>query len=293
VRVSLVHKQLASKGLPPHTRWLEALEGAGHHVADNGEVVIAVGGDGTITGVARHLLGRERPLLVVPCGTANNLASGLGLTPPQQPIDYMLRVLERHRARSLDVGLARGAWGTRPFYEGAGVGLFADALDDLLTEEDKPLRRAAQRLARFLLRHHAPELEVELDGQDVSGRYSLVEVMNVAMLGPNLKLGPGADPFDGLFDVVLIGPAQLTALRDYLRRKAAGQEAEPPRFPRQRASRVRVTLGGRALRLDGHVVRHTGGPKAEAHFSVLKGALEVWLPESPSSSNLSQDGGPR
>jgi diacylglycerol kinase family enzyme len=281
VRVSLVHKHLVSKGLPPHPRWLEALERAGHHITDNGEVVIAVGGDGTVTGVARHLLGRERPLLVVPCGTANNLARGLGLVPPTEPIEYMLHVLERHRVRALDVGLARGAWGTRPFYEGAGGGLFADALDDLLTEKDKPLRRAARRLARFLLRHQAPELQVELDGADVSGRYSLVEVMNVAMLGPNLQLGPGADPFDGLFDVVLIGPPQLQSLREYLRLKAVGTDAEPPRFPRQRAARVRVTLGGRALRLDGQVVRYTGATGSDAHFSIVKGGLEVWLPEPP------------
>ena len=200
---------------------IRALERAGHRVVDRGDVVIAVGGDGTITRVARTLVGGRRPLLLVPAGTANNVARSLGIAVPPSPTDYVLEVLAAHEARRLDVGVARGGWGLRRFHEGAGVGLFADALADLLTERDKHPRRAARRLARFLDTHEPPALAISLDGVDASGRYTLVEVMNVAMLGPNLHLSPGADPCDGFLDVVLIGGHEAHRLRDYLAALAA------------------------------------------------------------------------
>ena len=278
MRVSLEHKRHDAGSGPARAAWIEALQKAGHEVCPDGDVVIAVGGDGTITRAAHRIAGEPRPLLVVPQGTANNLAHGLGLEPPAAPLAYALDVLAAPRPRRLDVGLAEGAFGVRTFYEGAGVGLFADALAEVLSEEDKHPLLAARRLADFLDRHAPPELAVTLDGEDASGRYTLVEVMNVGMLGPNLQLGGDADPSDGLFDVVLIGADAVADLRGYLEHKAAGGQDRPPRFRCHRAHDVRVSVGGNPLRLDGEVVRRTGRKGANARFSMRRGALEVWLP---------------
>ena len=60
-----------------------------------------------------------------------------------------------------------------------------------------------QMMQERLEDYPATTLNVTLDGQDVSGDYLLLEVLNTQLVGPNLSLAPDADPGDGVFDVVL------------------------------------------------------------------------------------------
>jgi len=65
---------------------------------------------------------------VLPLGTAKNLARSLGFTAPPEEI---VAGLERGKKRAFDIGLARGLWGKRDFFESGGGGLLADYLRDV------------------------------------------------------------------------------------------------------------------------------------------------------------------
>ena len=60
------------------------------------------------------------------------------------------------------------------------------------------------------------ETNEELDDEIVAGRYLLLEIANMPLVGPNLQLVPDADPADGWFDVMWIEGRERKALRDYL-----------------------------------------------------------------------------
>src|SRR6187455_1009412 len=85
-----------------------------------------------------------------------------------------------------------------------------------LNDAEEKIASVVQMMQRRLEDHPATPLNVTLDGQDVSGEYLLLEVLNTQSVGPNLSLAPHADPGDGLFGVVLVRKDERAQLSDYL-----------------------------------------------------------------------------
>ena len=75
------------------------------------------------------------------------------------------------------------------------------------------------------------------DGEEVEGELLLLEVLNIASVGPNLVLSPDADPSDGHLDVVSAGEAERGEIDEYLRQRAAGCEVRMS-LPTRRVRRV-------------------------------------------------------
>jgi diacylglycerol kinase family enzyme len=221
------------------------------------DLVAVAGGDGAVGKVARHVLGRPVPLTVLPTGTANNVATTLGLT--DVPLDRLIAGWATARRARFDVGVARGPWGTTPFIEGFGVGLFAEAMSRLgdsdsperarLDRESDKVTSAQVMLRERLRRGPAMELTVEFDGRDLSGEYVLLEAMNIRHVGPNLELAPDADPGDGLLDVVLLRHGERGALSEYLSHCRDGTPT-PPGLTVHRGTRLRLRWDGFDVHID-------------------------------------------
>jgi len=84
------------------------------------ELVVAAGGDGTVSEAARLVAGHEVPLALLPIGTANNIALGLGIRGTLADIVESWASATR---RPLDLGRVRGAGVELRFLEAAGGGL--------------------------------------------------------------------------------------------------------------------------------------------------------------------------
>ncbi|NJK45508.1 MAG: hypothetical protein HC933_15645 [Pleurocapsa sp. SU_196_0] len=67
------------------------------------EAVIVAGGDGSVRQIVKRLRGRQVPIVILPMGTANNLAGSLGIR--QAPLE-LIAALERRVVRTLDSGRA-------------------------------------------------------------------------------------------------------------------------------------------------------------------------------------------
>jgi len=87
-----------------------------------GRVVVAAGGDGTISAVAQHLVGTDGVLGVLPAGTLNHFARDLGVADH----DVALRVLAEGRPRAVDVGRT----GDRHFLNNAVIGMYPEAVQE-------------------------------------------------------------------------------------------------------------------------------------------------------------------
>ena len=88
-------------------------------VAAGVEVVLVVGGDGTVSEVARELVHKPGTLGILPIGTFNNIARSIGV-----PADLLVatKIIATGNERKIDVGLAND---THYFFEAAGAGLDA------------------------------------------------------------------------------------------------------------------------------------------------------------------------
>jgi diacylglycerol kinase family enzyme len=274
VRILIYHNQDAGHdhGLPPTL--IGSLRDAGHQIEwrnikgnplDSAtspyDLIVAAGGDGSVGRTARQLVGSHVPIAVLPLGTANNLASTLdaGKHDLTQRIDAWSML-------PFDAGTVR--WGDKDywFFEGFGLGAFAETAARM-TELARAGAVEANReteLARDLsaLAEHAREQQpfdasVHLDGEHLNGRFVLIEVLNIGLIGPNVGLAADVDPSDGALDVVLIGEDQREDLVRYLDALEDGKAPSPPCVSRK-ARDIRITVpSGGCAHVDGASIQLT------------------------------------
>jgi diacylglycerol kinase (ATP) len=299
MQVTLIHNEGAGdEGQPGAQELRQLIESAGHDVSyrsAHGEdwisalsapadIVAVAGGDGTIGRVAKRLAGSAIPLAVLPMGTANNISHTLGIA--DRPLEDVIAGWDRARTRRLDVGLARGPWGSRRFIEGVGAGVFAwtvpeaDASGTLASMQTAESKIAyALQMLKDRLEHCPPiALRATLDAVDLTGEYVLFEAMLMQYIGPNLYLAPHHVPGDGRLDVVMVGDAERDQLFEYLSRWQ-NDEYEWPALRTSRGRHLTVEWTGFHVHIDddiwpGDEPGTPGGPARiditiEAQLSVL------------------------
>ncbi|HEX6202751.1 MAG TPA: diacylglycerol kinase family protein [Thermoanaerobaculia bacterium] len=163
--------------------------------AGGADLVLAMGGDGTVREAAAGLLGTEVPLGILPGGTTNVLARALGI--PAEP-GAAARLAARVRPRRVDVGRCAG----QPFLMMASAGF--DSF--LLARLDPRLKRSFGRLGILaqgmaeLPRYAWPALDLVADGEPVAA--SFAAVCNIPFYGGAFALAPAACCDDGRLDLV-------------------------------------------------------------------------------------------
>lgn len=231
MHVTLIHNPSAGFGSPSRAELEMWLSDAGYAVnyqssrtpgltralEQPGDLVVAAGGDGTVARVLRAVAGRDVPVAIIPIGTANNVATSLGVL--GAPRDLMA-ALRGAPVRPMDVATASGPWGEARFVESAGLGLFASVLDDAARDADMgPLELVwarGDRMRRMLTRESAAWRRIEVDGADRSGDCFFVAAFNTPAIGPQLPLAPAADPSDGLLELLVVRPEDRGPLEEYL-----------------------------------------------------------------------------
>ncbi len=163
------------------------------------DLVIAVGGDGTVRDVMAGLQGSRVPLGLVPAGTGNDLARTLGI-----PVDVerAVGIALSGRSRRLDVWL----WNGVPFVNVAGVGMDA-AVARVVNERFKFLTGAAAYVAGFLTvfpRYKAMRVKLNWENGAWDGSAWLVAVANGQYYGGGMKVAPAAVPDDGYLSVIVV-----------------------------------------------------------------------------------------
>jgi diacylglycerol kinase (ATP) len=270
MRIILIHNPKAGRDNHSKKDLMAALAKAGHHAiyqsTENDykkalkkptDLVLVAGGDGTVGKVGRELIDSGIPSSVLPLGTANNLARSLGFIASPEEI---ITGLERGKRRAFDVGLARGPWGKRYFFESAGGGLLADYLRDAKDKSTKAkklskeqeMRRHVSLLRRMLHDYSARKWKIDIDGEDISDDYILWEAMNIRSVGPVLYLASQAATKDGQLDFVCAREDDRSLLMEYLDARLAGRRAKFP-LPLRRFRKLKLVWKNSTLHFDSKV----------------------------------------
>jgi diacylglycerol kinase family enzyme len=195
-----------------------ALDGA----VAGGLVIVAVGGDGSLHAVVSRLWARrelaDAVIGLVPCGTGNDFARGVDV--PLEPIEAAERIIGG-QPRSLDL-LVDDEDHVVVNAAHAGIGAVAAERAEGLKER---LGKAAYPVGAVLeaVRTDGWELTVSVDGVPLvlpGDRVLMVGVGNGPSIGGGTLLCPGADPGDGVLDVMVscaTGPAARVAFGNDLR----------------------------------------------------------------------------
>ena len=173
-------------------------------------LVVAAGGDGTVSEVAEGLIGTDVPMGIIPVGTANVFAHELGL-----PLDLAGAcgiLAEPHDTTSVDAMKV----GEKYYVLQIGIGIDSLMIRDTERSAKRRFGRAAYVWTAFtrLVGFQPERFTILADGQRSRPRASQIVVANGGVLGiPPLRWGPHIRPNDGQIDVCVI--SARTAL-DYL-----------------------------------------------------------------------------
>ncbi|GGW57556.1 diacylglycerol kinase [Streptomyces caelestis] len=222
----------------------DALTRARAAVAGGTGALIAVGGDGMAQLALRAVAGTNTPLGLVAVGTGNDFARALGL-PVREPAAagrMIADALKRGRLRDIDLGLAGDRWfGT----------VLASGFDSRVTDRGNRMRWPVGRfkydlamiaeLAAFRPVPYRIRLD---DGEIREVEATLVAVGNGSSYGGGMRICPGADLTDGLFDITVVGDCDRTTLLRVFPRVYRGTHVEHPKVTVLRAARVEIAAEG-------------------------------------------------
>lgn len=215
------------------------------------EDVVVAGGDGTVGPVAAVLAGSPAALGILAMGSWNNIARGLRLPTDLEPA---LDAIGRGEVARADVGLAwhdgDGAATppaeARSFFEAAGVGLDAVGFAAAQLQGRAGTWAVVRSLWRGLRRRRS-RMVLELDGREIRTRAPAVTVCNGPYHGLGFALVPGANPSDGMLDVVVfLGMSRLDVVRHFLA-VARRRTRREPRMWHLYARRITIRGERRAL----------------------------------------------
>jgi YegS/Rv2252/BmrU family lipid kinase len=250
--------------------------------------LVVVGGDGSVhTTVAalhrRQALTADRPLGLVPLGTGNDLARTLGI--PLDPADAA-RALLTGRPRRLDL-VVDDVGGVVVNAVHLGVG--AEAAERAGALKDR-LGKAAYAVGGVLAGATATgwDLRVEVDGEPVhtDDPVLMVGVANGRTIGGGSELAPGAEPDDGLLDVVVATSTGPVARLRFGIAMREGEHVEREDVVVVRGRRVTVTGDPFPVNADGEL----DGPLSARTWTVRPAAWSLLTP-SPSAGRATSSGG--
>lgn len=168
-------------------------------VADGCDVIVAMGGDGTMNEVAQAVAHSDAVFGLIPGGSGNGLGRHLGL---QGSIPQALTTLINGRIRSIDTGEAN----RQPFFNIMGIGYDAElsVMFNRLTRRGLwPYLREGLKLWRS---YRPAEYTVHGPGGTLTIEALMVAVANSDQYGYNCFISPGAEVDDSLLNLVLVKP---------------------------------------------------------------------------------------
>lgn len=256
----------------------QATELARDAVRQGCELIVAVGGDGTVSEVVNGLYDahptRRAMLGIINTGTGGDFIHAIGI--PRSYEQACQRLLNPQKL-IVDLGVvecsSNGQRVKRVFVNSAGVGLDAE----IVRATDRGFKAFGGAPAYFLgslrtiLTHRNRQVSMTIDGVRDEKRVCAVLTSNCRYSGGGMLPAPNADPADGLLDVLIVGDMSRPDLLWSLPRIYNGRHLTHPKISLKRAKDIEVRSSETMLlQADGELVG-----EAPARFQVLPAALTV------------------
>ena len=163
------------------------------------DIVVAVGGDGTVNEVGCGLAGTTTALGILPCGSGNGLARHLNIP---VSIKGSLDILNHNCIKTLDYCTING----RPFFCTCGMGFDAAVSYKFSNEGTRGFITYIKTTLTEYFKYKPQEYLIDIDGAKLRERAFVIACCNAAQYGNNAYIAPRATMQDGLIDVTVMHP---------------------------------------------------------------------------------------
>jgi diacylglycerol kinase (ATP) len=174
-----------------------AAEIAEEAAAKNYEVIVAVGGDGTINEVGKVVMKHQKTLGVIPFGSGNGLARFLKI-----PMDTAkaIQVLNTYVVIKIDTAIFNG----KSYFNMAGMGFDAHISSVFAGDKTRGLSGYVRLGLKEMINYKPETYRISIDGREYVRTAFVVSIANSSQYGNNAQVSPFASVTDGLLDLCII-----------------------------------------------------------------------------------------
>lgn len=188
-------------------------------VASGYDIIVAVGGDGTINEIARTLVNTDAVMAIIPAGSGNGLARHLCI-----PLAFKgaIEVINAGHVLKIDTGtvgpLESETKSDMVFISSCGVGFDAYMSSKFAQLKNRGMWGYIKAIYKEYFSYQAGTYELKFNGQVIEEKALLITVANSPQYGNNAVISPGAKLDNGLLDICVVYPFPLHALPGMVRR---------------------------------------------------------------------------
>ncbi|WP_343531006.1 diacylglycerol kinase family protein [Pedobacter sp.] len=171
----------------------------------NYDVIVAVGGDGTINEVASKLVYSDKTLAIIPFGSGNGLARFLNI-----PLNAKkaITLINTAKPQLIDTAELNG----RKFFNMAGMGFDAHLSSVFAGNKKRGLKSYVELGFKEITTYKAQPYHIEIDGKEYDNPAFAISIANSSQYGNNVYISPKSSLTDGYLDVCIIHPISLVKL---------------------------------------------------------------------------------
>jgi YegS/Rv2252/BmrU family lipid kinase len=236
-------------------------------ILNGAEIVVAVGGDGTINEIGSALIGNTCTLAIIPYGSGNGLARSLKI--PMNTIQAV-KLINQFKTAKIDAAKLNEHY----FFNMSGMGFDAHISHVFAKDKNRGLLGYVKATFSELKNYRSKNYKIIIDGKTLEEEAFILSVANSSQYGNEAHIAPRAELQDGLLDLVIVKPfplylMPLLALRMFL--KTADQ------------SKYLISLQGKSILINrnNNVIHLDGEPKLvteNIQIQILAKAINVIVP---------------
>lgn len=184
----------------------ESIQGTDDFIQDNFQnidIFVAIGGDGTISTIARNLIGTSKILAIFPAGSGNGFSNETNF---RKNLDELLEKIKANKSRKID---------TFTVNDKLSINVSGTGFDGKVVKEFEKTSRGFKNYIKVSLKtffNYKPIKVKFFDEQyqQYNGKYLMLNIANTRQFGNNAYIAPQASKSDGLVDIVLVKKFPLT-----------------------------------------------------------------------------------
>lgn len=168
-------------------------------VKENYNIVVAIGGDGTVNEVAKGIVNSECVLGIIPYGSGNGLARTLRI--PLNTIDAI-----KNLNNNFHIKIDAAKINNRMFFNMAGCGFDAQISNEFAGDKKRGLIGYVKVAIQQIRKYKHETYEINIDGKTITRDAFILSIANSSQYGNDAHIAPHADVKDGILDLVIVKP---------------------------------------------------------------------------------------
>lgn len=188
-------------------------------VKEGYNIVVAVGGDGTVNEVAKGIVNTNCVLGIIPYGSGNGLARTLKV--PLNTINAIKNINNNHYIKIDSAKL-----NDRMFFNMAGCGFDAQISNEFASDKKRGLIGYIKVAFQQIRKYKSEQYQINIDGNIINREAFILSIANSSQYGNDAHIAPHADVKDGILDIVIVKPfhfIKLPIMAMYMFRNKADQ----------------------------------------------------------------------